>query len=197
MSWEISLGGSIINFSQTVKNLSIFFDESLNFNDHIKYCKNEAFKTLKNLRKIRNFFDATSIKIVINSLICSKIDYCNSLFVNLPSSTLRLLQTVLNFAARVIFNRSISSPSLPLLSQLHWLPIQDRMTFKILLITYKAIKFSRPSYIFQLLRFKTRNRGLRHQDPLLLEVLRTKTVRIGIVLLLLLPLDCGMPSHWI
>ena len=45
MSWEISLGESTINFSPTVKNLGIFFDESLNFNDHIKYCKNRAFKT--------------------------------------------------------------------------------------------------------------------------------------------------------
>ena len=89
-------------------------------------------------------------------------------FSNLPAYSLQLLQTIQSYAARLIFQRTLSARTTPLLINLHWLPVAKRIDFKILLLTYKAVHFSQPPYLASLLVFKSNPRKLRHHDPLLL-----------------------------
>jgi hypothetical protein len=89
---------------------------------------------------------------IASSLIHSKLDYCNSLLLNLPASSLKRLQFVLNSAARAVTNTSKFSHITPILKSLHWLKIEQRIHFKILsLITYKALDTNRPTYLRSLL----------------------------------------------
>ena len=76
-----------------------------------------------------------------------KIEYCNSLLFGLPNVLLQRLQRVLNCAARVVYQSNKYDHITPLLMELHWLPVQQRINFKILLITYKALNGQAPSYI--------------------------------------------------
>ena len=166
---SIDLGNTNITFSSTVKNLGVLFDESLTFVPHIKNCRKNCFLTLKNLRHIRNYFNRTSFESIINAFITSKLDYCNSLFINLPASYIKQLQSIQDYAARLIFRRGLYSSVKPLLFDLHWLPVKDRITFKILLITYKIIHSSEPPYFLTQLKLKTPARTLRYQDNFILE----------------------------
>ena len=166
---SINLGNTNIAFSSTVKNLGVLIDESLTFVPHIKNCRKTSFFKLKNLRHIRNYFNRSSFESIINALITSKLDYCNSLFINLPASYITLLQSIQNYAARLILRRGLYSSVQPLLFHLHWLPVKDRITFKILLITYKIIHLSEPNYLVSQLKLKTSARTLRNQDNLTLE----------------------------
>ena len=50
-----------------------------------------------------------------------------------------MLQRVLNCASRIVFKSNKYDHITPLLRELHWLPIQQRIEFKILLITFKAL----------------------------------------------------------
>ena len=114
-------------------------------------------------------FTRSGFESLIHAFITSKIDYCNSLYVNLHDSTLKLLRSVQNFAARLICRRSLYCRITPVLKELHWLPISLRIEFKILLITYKAVHLSVPPYLASQLQYKiVTDHDLRHYDSLLL-----------------------------
>ena len=67
---------------------------------------------------------------LVHSLIVSKVDYCNSLFIGLPNIILKKVQSVLNRAARLIFNLPTRVPTTSSLIELHWLPLTARIEFK-------------------------------------------------------------------
>ena len=92
---------------------------------------------------------------LVHSLIVSKVDYCNSLFIGIPNVILEKAQSALNIAARLIFNLPPRVPTTSSLIELHWLPLKARIEFKICLITFKALKFNQPSYIRELLSFSS------------------------------------------
>ena len=79
----------------------------------------------------------------------------------LPNVTLKKVQSVLNRAARLVFNLPPRVPTTSSLIELHWLPVKARIEFKICLITFKALKFNQPSYIRELLSFASHESTLR------------------------------------
>ena len=96
------------------------------------------------------------------------MDYCNSLFIRLPNVILKKVQSILNRAARLIFNLPPRVPTTSSLIESHWLPLKAIIEFKICLITFKALKFNQPSYIRELLSFSSHEStlGLRSaNDP--------------------------------
>ena len=80
------------------------------------------------------------------------------------------LQRVQNAAARLLLNLS-KYPHISLaLYQLHWLPVQHRVHFKILILTFKAIHGLAPKYIIELINIKPRSiYNLRSNQSLLLD----------------------------
>ena len=179
ISSSITLGSSEISFSTNVVNLGVILDENLNFVANIKNCRRNSFFILRNLSHIRNNFTKSGFVSLVHAFVTSKIDYCNSLYANLPDSSLKLLRSVQNFAARLVFRRSLYCRISPILKELHWLPIAARIDFKILLLTYKAVHFSVPPYLASQLKFKTTDYDLRHFDSLLLEEPDSHSDRMG------------------
>ena len=178
LSNSITFNNSNFDWLPTVKNLGVIFDESLSFLPHIKNCRKTCFFLLRNLTHLRPYFNRASFEIIINSLITSRLDYCNSLFSGLPASSLSLLQSIQNYAARLICRRQRRTPITPILCELHWLPVSDRIKFKLLLTTYKLVHQSGPDYLLSQITFKP-SRHLRNHDNLLLEVPRSKSARMG------------------
>src|SRR6218665_228483 len=76
---------------------------------------------------------------LVSALIISRLDYCNSILANLPASTLAPLQRVLNAAARLVMNLGPRDHVTPALYELHWLPIQSRIQFKLCLLVHHVI----------------------------------------------------------
>ena len=115
-----------------------------------------------------------SILKIIHAFLTSRLDYCNSLFLSLPDTQINKLQRVQNACARLICNSSRYSRCRPLLNELHWLPVWQRIAFKVLLLTYKAIHGLAPTYIQELITMKSLSQSqstyrLRSsQDPTLL-----------------------------
>ena len=62
-----------------------------------------------------------------------------------------------NAAARLVLSLSKYSHISPALYQLHWLPVQHRVHFKILILTFKAIHGLAPKYIIELINIKPRS----------------------------------------
>ena len=96
----------------------------------------------------------------------------NSLLYGLPDCLLKKLQHVQNAAARLITLSRKHEHITPILFNLHWLPINYRIIFKILLITYKALNDLAPSYVRDLLTPYTPSRQLRSSSKELLSIPR-------------------------
>ena len=120
---------------------------------------------------LENFLTLNAQISWLNAFVTSRLDFCNSLLYGLPNNQLRKLQRVQNATARLICNVGRFDYITPSLYRLHWLPINYRIKFKILLFVYKALNGIAPSYISDLLELKPASRyNLRSSiDTLLLK----------------------------
>ena len=162
----MSFGDTQLVPCESAKNLGVFLNSSLSFRSHIDSIVKTCNFNIRNLFMIKDFVNRKNLVTLVHSLIISKVDYCNSLFTGLPNVILKKVQSVLNRAARLIFNLPPRVPTTSSLIELHWLPLKERTEFKICLITFKILKFNQPSYIRELLSFSSHEStlGLRSAD---------------------------------
>ena len=98
-----------------------------------------TFKILKDVGRVRKCLQRNHIEKVLHAVISSRLDYCNSLFMNMSKQNLYKLQKVQNAAARLILGKRRRDSATLALKELHWLNVDARITFKILLIVYKIL----------------------------------------------------------
>ena len=138
---SVSVCDKTVECSPTVKNIGVLFDDSLSLVPHVTATCKSAFYHLRNIYKIRRFLTPETTESIVHAFVTSRIDYCNSLLYGLPKCVLKKLQYVQNSAARLIYLSKKFDHVTPLLISLHWLPIEQRINFKILLITYKGAEW--------------------------------------------------------
>ena len=160
----------------SARDLGVVLDSDLSFNQHISNVCRSSFYHIRQLRQIRSSIDLNSSILLANALVSSKLDYCNSLFHELPNSSLNRLQRVQNSLARVVVPSTKRFDHItPTLLKLHWLPVHKRITFKIATLTYKTLHNKQPSYLHDLLHSYNPTRSLRSSDKLLLVVPKIHT----------------------
>jgi len=91
--------------------------------------------------------DRESTEAIIHAFVTTNLDYCNAILYGLPKVLLNRLQLVQNRAARIVTFTKKYEDITPSLIDLHWLPVDYRISDKILLLVYKAINGFSPSYI--------------------------------------------------
>ncbi|MGH0125097.1 UNVERIFIED_CONTAM: hypothetical protein FKN15_059274 [Acipenser sinensis] len=116
---------------------------------------------LSNIRRIRPFLTNYATQLLVQALVLSRLDYCNSLLAGLPASATRPLQLIQNSAARLVFSLPRFAHATPLLRSLHWLPITARIQFKTLVLAYRCLDQTAPSYLQTLISPYTPTRPLR------------------------------------
>ena len=121
---------------------------------HVTNICNAAFYHLHNIKRVKRYLSRNSLLMLIHAFITSRLDYCNGLLYGLPSSQIVTLQCVQNAAARLVLSLSKYLHISPALYQLHWLPVQHRVYFKILILTFKAIHGLAPKHIIELINIK-------------------------------------------
>ena len=148
--------------SSVVRNLGSYIDDKLSMNFHINKVCNASFYYPQNIRRIRKHLSRDSLETLIRAFFSSRLDYCNRLLYGLPQVQIDKIQKVQNAAGRLIFKQPRFCHITPVLSQLHWLPIEYRIEFKILLLTFKATHGMAPDYICKLIsQRKSRGYSLR------------------------------------
>ena len=119
------------------------------------------------------FLSHHDLEMAIHALISSRLDYYNALYV-VSQASLGRLQLVQNAAARLLTCTNKREHITPVLKSLHWLPVQYRIDFKILMFVFKALHGLTPVYLTELLTVQEPGRALRSSNQLLLEVPRSK-----------------------
>ena len=162
----INIGDSLITpSSEPPRYLWVLFDSTCSLNDHAsKICKSINYN-LYSIGKIRKYLDIPTAEKMINCSITSRLDYCNSLLYGAKSYNISQLQLCQNNAARMLSLRRKFDHITPVLKDLHWLPVEQRVEYKVLLLTYKALHGKTVASISQLMSLYTSTRppGIREQ----------------------------------
>ena len=148
------LNNDCIPIKNEVRNLGVIFDKHLTMRNHLKNIKSSVISNLINIARITKYLDKSSIMKLVHGLVLSKIDFCNSIFYDLPDCDLRSQQLLINSGVRLVvglprFSHEHITPSL---IDLHILPVKARIKYKICLLTYKALKYDEPKYLTELIQ---------------------------------------------
>lgn len=169
----IKIGNDVVKPVRSLRNLGVIMDENMRMDRHIgKICKT-AYYHLRNIRRIRPFLSKDAASTIVHAFVANQLDYCNALLYGLPKYLIDKLQHVQNTAVRVLLELRKYDHITPSLQQLHWLPVCQRITFKICLLVFKALHGLAPGYIknclevHQMTRYKTRSttRAIRLKTP--------------------------------
>ena len=146
---------------------------------HINSKIRAASYNLNKIRQIRKCLTVDSCKSVVLGLVISHIDYCNALLLGLPCSSLLPLQSIQNQAAKLILFKKKYDSAKECLRSLHWLPIEQRIKFKVLCLVYECINKQAPDYLSNLFSRRTSTYNIRSISSYTLHVSSTRTKRCG------------------
>jgi len=146
----------------SASNLGFIFDEHISFSGQISALSKSCYSHIRQLRGIRPYLDHKTASTIATTIVHSKLDYCNSLYYNLPDTQLNRLQHIQNSLARAIVRAPNSFHINLALKCLHW-PID----YKILSLTYKILSTTQPSYLYNFISVQP-HRSTRSSDVIIL-----------------------------
>jgi len=114
------------------------------------------------IRHIRHLLSTELVVTLACSLILTRLDNCNSVMYGAPASSIQVLQRVQNNAARIVLQAPRRYHAQPLLRELHWLPIQHRIEYKVAVLTFKSrSSATAPTYLSCHIKARVSKRTLR------------------------------------
>ena len=152
--------GSCIRFANFVKNLGYILDKYLHMDIHVNSIVSLCYKYLSDIGKIRKLLSKKHTEMLVHSAITSRLDYCNSLLYGVNKTVLNKLQMVQNAAARLISLRRKRESVSDVLHNLHWLPVEARIVFKLLLLVYKCLHDMAPDCLVELITVRNSIRSI-------------------------------------
>lgn len=165
---SVKISRTMIHRTETVKYLGITMDESLSFHQQVTNVCVKAMLNLARIRSIRSCLSIETCQILIQALVLSHLDYGNVCYIRLLKKDIdRLLQCVQNQAAKVVLKAGRMDSSRQCLKDLHWLPCQQRIHYKVLLIVHTSVHAKGPQYLQELFHQDTSRRSQRTTDLVL------------------------------
>jgi hypothetical protein len=165
----VKIGDTTVNPCTKARNLGVIFDNHVTMESHISNILRTGWGCIYKLGKIRRFLDTASTEKLIHAFVTSRIDSCNSLLTGLPEKQIIRLQRLQNAAARLVSRSKRRVHITPVLYQLHWLPVCQRINYKILLLIFKCLHNLCPSYLQELIKRYEPTRSLRSASHHLLD----------------------------
>jgi len=189
----VKVTGSTLPVALQLKSLDVTID--CHARNVAKACNFHA----RALRHVRSLLTDDVARTVACSIVASRLDNCNALLCGAPATTFNKLQRTHNNLARVVCHCRGSTDTRPLLRSLHWLPVRQRVIYKVTLLTHKVRATATPAYLSDLVQtLHVPSRALRSSDAPLLVVPRHRPNSLGTLFLLhpsgtlyLMTLDCA------
>ena len=148
---SIKIGKDLIHRAGKVWNLGFMMDKFMKNSVHINHLSSFLYVMIKNIARIRPFLDKETCKTIVQALIASRLDYCNSLLLGSSEYQLDKLQCIQNMACRVICNRWKFDHISADMRELHWLCIKEWIIYKIAILTFQCRSGTAPVYLKEVL----------------------------------------------
>ena len=136
---SIRVGGYSMPASTHVTNLGVILDRHYTMSQQVSKIVQSSTYKLRLINVIRTKLTKPVAERVVNAMVTNNLDYCNSLLYGISGNQLLRIQRIQNTAARLILQWDRWSRARVMLNELHWLPMKRRISFKVLLVLYKAI----------------------------------------------------------
>ncbi|KAF7238948.1 N-terminal EF-hand calcium-binding protein 3 [Varanus komodoensis] len=175
--FDLVLNGATLPLRDKVRSLGVLLDPELSLEAQVTAVARSAFLQLRLIHQLHPYLEYDCLAKVTHALVTSRLDFCNALYMGLPLKTVQTLQLVQNRAARLLTGTGRYAHMTPVLRQLHWLPIEARAQFKVLVMTYKALNSLGPGYLNERLRPYMPDRPLRSAGESLLREPSMKEIR--------------------
>jgi hypothetical protein len=138
----VRIGNTSVSPVSSVRDLGVYLDAAVTMRTHVTATVRSCFAALRVLRQIlslRRSLPRHALLTLIRALVVSKVDYCSSVLASVSGHLLDRLQSVLNAAARLVFSARRSEHITPLLRELHWLRVPNRIRFRLCVLVYTAV----------------------------------------------------------
>ena len=145
---SVYLGNNVsLPITNKAMNLGVKLDSMLTYSPHIDMVIRQSYNIICDIGRVRKFLTIDDIRTLVNAVIVSRLDNCNSILYGICEAELNRLQRLQNSCARLIYGRRKNDHVSDLFSELHWLPVKQRILFKILLFVFKIFIGMAPLYL--------------------------------------------------
>src|SRR6218665_127895 len=136
-----------------VRDLGLILDRDLSMSSHVTGLVRTSFAILRQLRSVSQSLTQDVTCHLVQSLILSRIDYCNVAFAGLPQRSTIRLQAVINAAALLVLRvKKFDHISTAIQDELQWLRIGERINFKLCILMHKCLNNCAPRYLAESIR---------------------------------------------
>ena len=150
----LKVGPDLIELSDRVKYLGGVPDNTLNFESHVSLKMQKVMANFIKIKSICKHITREACTILVLLFCMSHLDYSNALLYGMPNKIIKRYRVIENICAKLVLGRPKYSSSTEALKCLHWLPIQQRITYKIGLLTFKCINKATPKYLQELITIR-------------------------------------------
>ena len=153
----VTIGANVIQPKTVVRDLGVLLDSELSMKQHIAKVTSTCYYQLRRLRQIRHLVGQELTTQLVHAFVLSRLDYGNSVLAGLPESSTAPLQCVQNAAARLILGLKMRDNVSPALRQLHWLPVHQRINYKLCVMMHSIHIKQCPTYLSDLIQATANN----------------------------------------
>ena len=85
-SISVRVGNSVIRSTKCVRNLGTLLDSNLDMEQQVNSVCKSAYAQLRSIGHIRPYLSNDATKTLVNSLVTSRLDYCNAMLTGVPNT---------------------------------------------------------------------------------------------------------------
>ena len=136
---NIMIGEESITPKPVAKNLGAVIDSNQMMERQVNSVTSSMYYNIRRISKVKHQLTKEACTQAINTTVLSRLDYHNGLLLGATEKSVHKLQVAQNSAARLLTGTSRREHITPILKHLHWLPVRQRITFKVLTIIQKSL----------------------------------------------------------
>ena len=136
---QVTVVSSPVTVSSRLRDLGVNIDSQLSLSGHVNALCRSCYHQLRQLRPVTRSLSEDVIRTLVQAFVSCRLDYCNSLFYGMTDELFQRIQGIQNAAARLVTDISRREHISPALRRLHWLPVQQRVEFKLALLIHKSL----------------------------------------------------------
>ena len=144
---QVTVVSSPVTVSSSARDLGVIIDSQLSLSGHVSALCRSCYHQLRQLRPVTRSLSEVTVKTLVQAFVSCRLDYCNSLLYGMTDELFQRLQGIQNAAARLVTGTRRREHITPVLRQLHWLPVRQRVEFKLALLMHKSLLGQLPPYL--------------------------------------------------
>ena len=128
---------------------------------HIDHISRSAYLEIRRISSIRHLLTRKATAQLMYFFVLGCLDYCNSLLIDTTTDQMYRLQKIQKHAAKIVFRKADTSMLNNFSKKLHWLPVKERILFKIATFAFRFFGGTLPPYLSSCLSVYSPSRTLR------------------------------------